>query len=285
MVVRRVLASAALAIACCASSPARAEAPADTARARELFVEGAKLAEAGKWDEARDRVERSLARKRAAITLYNLGVAQDESGRPASAIETFQEFLAMPVEPATQGYVEPVRAAVVRLASRVARIQVDVRPAGLAGVSVRLDGRERKAKPGGWVVDPGKHEIHVAAPRYAAARHATSVAKGDRATFVIALAPDPPREALPIALGASGLALFVGGEIAFIVGAARGLDFPSDRVPAKAMMITGNVAAGVGAIAAGVGLTLLLRRPQSDAAAATIAPWFAGDVVGAEVRF
>jgi hypothetical protein len=285
MLLRRALAFAALALACSASSGARAESPADTARARELFVEGAKLAESGRWDEARDRFERSLAHRRAAITLYNLGIAQDESGRPASAIATFRAFLAMPVEPATQGYVEPVKAAMTRLESRVGRVLVDVRPAGAPGLSVLLDGREQKPEAGGWAVDPGKHEIRVAAPQYVPVRHEVAVAKGDRATLVVALAPAPPRSTVPIVLGASGLALFVGGEIAFVVGAARGFDSPSDRGPAKAMVISGNVAAGLGAIAAGVGLALLLQKPSSEATALAVRPWFAGSVVGAEVRF
>ena len=41
--------------------PAAAQSAADVAAARELFIEGAELAKAGRWQEARDRYERSLA--------------------------------------------------------------------------------------------------------------------------------------------------------------------------------------------------------------------------------
>ncbi len=38
-----------------AAAPAAAQSPADVAAARELFVEGSRLAQEGKWDAARDR--------------------------------------------------------------------------------------------------------------------------------------------------------------------------------------------------------------------------------------
>lgn len=277
----------ALALSALPIAPARADGPDATARARELFVEGAKLAEAGKWDAARDHFERSLEQKRAAITLYNLGVAQEETGRVAEAIASFRAFLAMPVEPATAGYVTPVRAALTKLEAKVAQIEIDLRPEGVAGAVVRLDGREVKPASAPWVVDPGRHEVVVTAPRYAEARQTTTVAQGGKAALVITLSPEPASAKLPIVLGASGLALFLGGEILFAAGAARGLDFVPDRGPAKTQMIAGNIIAGTGAVAAGVALVLALRkgRPAQAASAPAIAPWADGRTIGVEARF
>src|SRR5271170_2496434 len=102
----------ALALALFSTPPASAQAPPDIAHARDLFIEGSKLSDNGDWEGARDRFERSLKIKRAALTLYNLGIAQQETGRLVSAVESFRAFLALPVEPATQGYVDPVRTVV-----------------------------------------------------------------------------------------------------------------------------------------------------------------------------
>src|SRR5262245_2140059 len=117
--VLRKLGPSCVAIAMALSVAPRAHAepapPAPTAdelnRARDLFLEGAKLSEAGKWEEARVKFEQSLAIKRAPLTLYNLGIAQAETGRPAAALESLRGFLAMPEEPATQPYVAQVKAA------------------------------------------------------------------------------------------------------------------------------------------------------------------------------
>jgi hypothetical protein len=90
------------------SGVARAQTPAEIAEARQLFMEGATLADEGKWDAARDRYERSLAKKRSALTLYNLGITQQKTGRLVDALATFRAFLAEPVEASTEPYVQPV---------------------------------------------------------------------------------------------------------------------------------------------------------------------------------
>src|SRR5271155_4606482 len=75
----------ALSLALSRTPPAHADAAADLGRARDLFLEGSKLSETGDWEGARDRFERSLKLKRAALTLYNLGIAQQEKGRLGGA--------------------------------------------------------------------------------------------------------------------------------------------------------------------------------------------------------
>lgn len=281
----RKLAPAIAALLLCVSiaPPAAAESAEELARARELFVEGARLAEAGKWEAARERFERSLALKKAALTYYNLGVAQQESGRVADAIESFRAFLASPVEPATQAYVAPVRAVLPELEARVAHVGVEVRPAGIAGTVVRIDGREVPAA-GAHMVDPGKHDVVVSAPGYFEAKHTASVGPGARASVMVQLTPLGPSSAVPLGLGIGGLVMLVGGEVVFALGAAQDLDFAAKRGPAKAMMIAGNAIAGAGAITAGIGLVMMLRRPSAPKSAA-LAPWSNGAASGLELRF
>jgi hypothetical protein len=269
--------------------PLRAQPVDDVTAARELFREGAKAAEAGQWEAARDHFARSLKHKHAALTLYNLGIAQQETGHLVDAIESFRAFLAQPVEPATQEYVEPVRGVITLLEGRLVEVALDVRPAGLAGLLLRVDGREVSPAAGPRKMDPGRHEISAVAPGFFELHETASVADGTRATVAVTLVPSvpppAPRVALPVALGLTGLALFAGGEVAFGIGARQASASPADTEAARTTMIVGNVVAGAGALAAGVAVIVLVTRVTAKPRNVAVAPWSAGRVGGMEVRF
>ena len=260
----------------------------DTAAARDLFREGARAAEAGQWEAARDHFARSLRHKHAAITLYNLGIAQQETGHLIDAIESFRAFLAQPVEPGTQAYVEPVHTVLTQLEARLVEVDLNVRPAGLRGLVLRVDGREVPPAAGPRKMDPGRHEIIALAPGFFEERQTLSVVEGTRATIAIALlpsvpAPPPPRPVLPAALGLGGLALFLGGEIAFGLGAHEAAT--SSTGPGRTTMLAGNAVAGAGALAAGVALIVLLTRGPARAARVAVAPWSSGSTAGVAAGF
>jgi hypothetical protein len=289
---RRKLAMSLVALAAlttvCAGTPRAGAQPAeDVVRARDLFREGSTLAEAGSWDAARDRFERSLAYHRAALTLYNLGVAQQETGHLVDAIETFRAFLAQPVEPATSRYVEPVRGALIQLEVRVAQVDVAVLPADLPHLVLRIDGREVPPAQGPRRIDPGRHEIVAVAPGYCEAHGSAEVVEGGHASVALTLAPGAPVQtsaALPAALTVGGLALFVGGEIVFGAGVHEALATPPGAGATK-MMVAGNVVGGAGAVALGAGIVLLLNRAHPRAAKAAVVPWSSGNVTGVKVQF
>jgi hypothetical protein len=273
---------------------------ADVAAARELFREGAKFAESGSWEQARERFERSAKLKRAPLTLYNLGIAQQETGHLADAIESFEAFLAEPADPSTQKYAEQVRGVLPQLEKRVGRVIVTVTPAGLHGLAVRVDGRQIPLDERGFRVDQGPHQVSVAAPGYVDIQQTVVLPEGGRASSNIALVPHPAPKplgvGLPGGLAIGGLVAFVGGEVMFGIGAAHGLDRVSTDTArrGRTLMLTGNIVAGAGAIAAGVGLVLYLTRlaPKEPAATAlatppatALRPWSDGRVTGVEVRF
>jgi len=261
--------------------------PADLNRARDLFVEGSKLAEGGDWEGARDRFERSLKLKRAALTLYNLGIAQQETGHLVAALESYRAFLGQPVEPATAGYVEPVRTVVSVLEARVPRVDVDVRPPGLPGLVLRIDGRQVPATQGPRPLDPGHHDFAAAAPGFHDAYQTTTLAEGSRTAVVLRIlpvVPGPPSPGVPIALAVSGAALLVGGAVTLGVGAGEGLRSPSQSGSAPTMVVGGAVE-GAGAIALGAAAVWLLTRGRADPQKAAVVPWSAGPVGGVRVRF
>src|SRR5690606_22178751 len=117
-----------------------AQSAADVAVAREMFIEGSELARQGRWEQARERYERSLELKRAPITLYSLGVAQQQTGQLVEALESFRAFLAEPSAPATKEYEPLARQAVQELERRVAEIELRMSPADVAGLVVKIDG-------------------------------------------------------------------------------------------------------------------------------------------------
>ncbi len=193
---------------------ARADAAADLTRARELFVEGSAKAEAGDWEAARDRFARSANLKRASLTLYNLGIAQEETGHLLDALGSFRAFLAAPAEPSTARYVDPVKADMAKIEARLARIEVAVRPAGVAGVVLLVDGRAvPPAAP--YAVDPGAHEIAVTAPGFGQAHQKTALGEGARTSLTIDL--QPRVEAAPISL-LLGVGLTAGGAAVLVAG-------------------------------------------------------------------
>ncbi|AUX21385.1 hypothetical protein SOCEGT47_018670 [Sorangium cellulosum] len=172
-----------------APAPAGAQSAADVAVAREMFIEGSELARQGRWEQARERYERSLELKRAPITLYSLGVAQQQTGQLVEALESFRAFLAEPSAPATKEYEPLARQAVQELERRVAEIELRMSPADVAGLTVKIDG---VAVPAAALdrprpVNPGHHEVTATAPGHREARRNLSTAPGSRTVVLLSL--------------------------------------------------------------------------------------------------
>jgi len=305
-----------LAAATLGATGARAQSAADVTAARDLFIEGSELAEQGRWSEARERYERSLALKRAAITLYSLGVAQKSTGRLVEALESFRAFLAEASSPATSHYEAAARAAVAELEKRIARLDVTIEPA-VPGVTVHIDGAAVPAAALGRarVVDPGAHVVAAVAAGWREARAEVKLAEGERASVKLVLERVPASVlggaargngsagagASPALLdGASGRALPVvliaGGGALLGAGIGLGLAGVSNasRAPtrdgavaneARTMAMAGDILAGVGVgVAAAGGIVLWLRSSRGTTAAA-ISPWIGAGSFGVSGQF
>src|SRR5262249_8065786 len=150
---------------------------------------GSSLATKGKWDEARDRYERSLALKRAPITLYSLGIAQKNTGQLVEAIESLHAFLAEPLVAATKPYERPAREAIAEIEKRSGSLRITVEPRGLARVVVTVDGQAVPAaaldrpRP----VNPGDHRVAASADGRRDADSTVHVDEGGRALATLTL--------------------------------------------------------------------------------------------------
>lgn len=261
---------------------------ADVATARDLFIQASALGQQGKWDEARALFERSLALKRAPITLYSLGAAQKHSGRWVEAIESFRAFLAEPSTAGTKVYEEPAQAAIAELQPRIAHVTL-VLAAGAGGdARVELDGRLVAVAALGTArpMNPGSHVIAVTAPGRKPLRRELTVREGERTTVELVLeveaaapaatqvtsaapsagaGPFPstttsstappagatPSLALPIGLFVAGGAVLIGGVAVGLLGITHASDAPARTGPAADRA---RSEALVGDVLAGVGL-------------------------------
>lgn len=294
-------------------APAQAQTPAETAEARELFVQGGAFAEQGKWDEARVRFERSLKLKPSSLTLYSLGVAQRQTGRLIEARASFAAFLAEPSTPATRPFEQPAREAVDELEKRIAKIRFDINPAGVPGISVELDGApippEVLANP--RPVNPGAHSVTASAPGFKMTTARLTASEGEQVVAKLVLDRVVPIDltapissdssvmdsVVPVVLIGSGLATFAAGLTAGMTGVIASSSAPTRDGPeadqARSMALMGDIIGGVGLAAAGTGVVLLILHAasssKSTATGRPIAPFIeparTGGAAGVRVRF
>lgn len=295
---------------------ARADSAEDTAVARDLFREGAALAQQGNWEQALDRYARSLRLKRGSLTLYSLGVAQKQLGQLVEARESFRAFLAEPSSTATQPFEQPARTAIEEIDARVGRVTIQVTPPNVPGLVVKIDGV--RVSPGeigaARAVNPGGHELTATATGYAAAKTSVLVRDGEALTASLALvpgdssssssgpqltvvnAPSQPDRTFPMVLMGTGVSIFTTGLAVGLLGVIDANEAPTsdgtmaDKASSKALV--GDIIGGTGIAMFGVGLVVYLvngpKKPDAakpDAAATVVRPWARGDVGGVEVRF
>lgn len=284
-----------------AQSSAWAESAADIAAARELFVEGSSLSREGKWGEARERFERSLALKRAAITLYSLGVAQKETGQLVEALESFRAFLLEPSEPATKPFEAPARRAVGELEQRVAELSLTIEPPDVDGLRVSIDSEEipLAALAAARLLNPGAHHVVAEAPGYQSANTRVTLEEGSAVSIQLRLVPEeigqsgdvlpppppsyaidpPPQAPLPVRDTRRWLsyALLGGGTASLTAGVALGLvsisqsTYASDRrgleqASAENKAMAADLFGAAGIVGISVGLVLLISsKPRRTA--------------------
>lgn len=136
-----------------------------TAIAEQLFRDGRALLEAGRIDEACDKLAASQRLAPALGTQLNLAICREQQGKTATAWSMFAD-----VEAAALRNGDGARASVAQrheaaLAGKLKKIVIEV-PAPPPGMIVKLDGTALPAGALGTEIplDPGTHDLVVAAP-------------------------------------------------------------------------------------------------------------------------
>ncbi|WP_437783562.1 hypothetical protein [Sorangium sp. So ce1097] len=267
----------------CAPAPAAAQSAADVAVAREIFIEGSEHASQGRWEQARERYERSLAIKRAPITLYSLGVAQQQTGQLVEALESFRAFLLEPSAPATKEYERLARQAVQELEGQVAALELRLTPADVAGIEVKVDGGvvPTAALDRPRPLNPGPHTVTASAPGYREARRSVVAAPGSRVVVVLSLEREPAdlerkAAAAPAGPRVSRATAPLGGA-----AASPAPDAGTSRVVPIVLLAGGLTTAAAGVAIGLLGVASASDAPtrDGDAADAARAQALAGDLV------
>ena len=168
---------AALASVLLATSSARADAktPAEVT-AEELFREGTRLLEGGRFGDACPKLEESLKLDAALGTLLYVAACHEKQGLNARA---WREFAAAAEWGQKANRFDRVLFARKHQASLEAKMSmVLIHAPALAGLELRIDDESFTASALGTPIplDPGKHEIEVTAPGYASWHTSLAVA-------------------------------------------------------------------------------------------------------------
>lgn len=180
------------------SAPEAPGAPAEAAPsaevlevARSLFREGVEAAQAGRWEEARQRFARVLSLRAAPLVRFNLAVASRNVGRFVEAIDQYRQFVRdIPAgsDPARE---RAARDEVTQLEARRAFVRVQV--SGDAAARFVLDGRTLPASLLGEEipVDPGPHTVDVEGRAGDRQRREGTLYEAEHVTVDVALSPTP----------------------------------------------------------------------------------------------
>ena len=294
-----------------AAQPREGLSPAEQARSQMLFEEGRKLREAGRCDQAIDKLKASQALAPAVGTLLNLADCHQDLGQTASAWARFEEASALAQQAGDARRAQYARERADAVEATLSRLEIQVtRPA--PGLVVTRDGQPVSEAELGLAmpVDPGTVEVEARAPGFTTWREAVVVGR-DGAEVRIDVPPleaiereDPGLSTRAILgyslLGVGGAALIAGT----ILGVrSRLLDGRSDafcptdpdvclpeasaiRDDARAHEIAAIVTLSAGGAAAAIGAGLLWLAADTDPTATAnvaVTPWVGPGTLGASV--
>lgn len=197
------LLSSLLVLAVTAPSAAAEAAAEDIAAARSLGIQGIELADAGKCDEALDKLERAEALYHAPTILGRLGECQVQVGQIVRGTENLnrvvREQLAPNAPNAFKAAQERAKKVLDSALPRIAYLTVKVEPktanpsvsVDQAGVPSALIGAERPT-------DPGTHEVVASAPGYIESRQSITLGEGAHQEVTLTLSADPNAQSTPL---------------------------------------------------------------------------------------
>jgi hypothetical protein len=274
-VARTAVGSALVLLSPFAASVARAQddtSAAETAAARQLAIEGLKLAQSGNCSEAVDKLARSEKLRHSAIVLGRLGECLVNLGKLVEGTEALRRMLREPLPaeptPALQQAYERAQATLDAAKPRLAALTINIDAPPEAKLAVTIDG---EAVPTAMVgvespADPGEHVIEVTAPGFLKASTRVRVGAGEKQAVALQLerdpnAPPPGAESSTEAGAATpnhdpGSASSSGGS------ASQSTDFDSGAPPESTSRAPAYIAYGVGAVGLGVGLGFGLAAMQ-----------------------
>ncbi len=271
-------------------------------RARELFTKGAEAVQAGRAADGLPLLLEAESLFHAPTHVLFIARAQAALGKYLEADSTYKKLVEEPLGPkASKPFLEAQetgKAERAALSQKIPRLVVQVEPADLQGLEIRLDGSVLPVKLGEPVpVDKGSHTVTAVAPGYVDGK-VTVEAHDSRTTAVRiqlspvgksgeVVAPPPSEEPGWSPMKTAGVPLMAVGGAAMLAGGALGIvsllkksdaddQFETCGRPCEAEItaldedaaLFGNVGIGVlagGAAVLGTGVVLFVLGAGSEA--------------------
>lgn len=171
--------------------------PENVAAARTLGIQGVQLADAGKCQEAIEKLQRAEALHHAPTILDRLGECQVAVGEIVEGTENLNACVREPLAPtAPKVFHDAQDRAQKVLASatpKIAHLIIRITPADVANVSVAFGGKPVPAALIGSdrPSDPGTHDVTASAPGYKPASTTVTLAEGGHQDITLLLERDP----------------------------------------------------------------------------------------------
>jgi hypothetical protein len=170
---------------------------ADVAAARTLAVEGVKLAQAGKCDEALDKLDRAEKLHHSPIVLSALGECKVAQGKFVEGTEMLRKVIREPLpDHPSAAHVkayEHAQATLDAAAPKIGRLTISISAQGEAQPSVTVDGEPVPAALLGAErpTDPGEHVVEASAAGYLKSSAKVTLSEGDKKSVRLELERDP----------------------------------------------------------------------------------------------
>ena len=182
---------------------------ADVAAARDLAIEGLKLADAGQCAPAIDRLSRAEKLHHAPIVLGRLGECEITMGKIVDGTEDLRRLLREPMPssptPALTKALERAQSTLDQAKGRIALLNISVKEPA-TDVTVLVDGQLVPSAmfDRGRPTDPGEHRVEATAPGFLKASRVVNLAPGEKQdlSFKLIAAPDAPTNSAPVPVAA-----------------------------------------------------------------------------------
>jgi hypothetical protein len=230
----------------------------ETAAARSLAVDGLKLAQAGKCDEAIPKLERAEKLHHSAIVLSRLGECQVSQGKLVEGTEMLRKVLREPLpanpSPALSKAYERAQTVLDAAKPRIAGLTISVSAPPGAELRLLIDGVVVASSlvDSELPADPGEHVVEASSPGYLKATARVTLTSADKKTVSLKLEADPNAPAaMPLSQGpeAKPMPTGAGSANAVVLPPAAPQPVP-EKAPSRA---AAYVAWGVGLAGVGVG--------------------------------
>ncbi|MDH5673317.1 MAG: PEGA domain-containing protein [Myxococcales bacterium] len=179
--------------------------------AKELFDQGVRALQAGRYSEAARALDASYRQHKVPATLYNLALAYQGMGYPGKAHQAFESYVqfADPAKEATT--IQGAKGETRRLRGAHGRFALKLTP---AEAIVEVDGKRAKATAGELWIATGSHRIAIHAEGYERYEQALQVSSGQFDLEIRLRRPSGTPSERADALVTAGMSLQSAGDFA-----------------------------------------------------------------------